>query len=533
MHTPVLIVGGGPVGLAAAVALARLGVPCQVVERNATTTEHPKSRGCWVRTMELFRQWGVDDAIRARGLADGTDVFAYFDPVFRQEYGRTRPEPRGDESPTWKSLVAQDAVEEELLRRLVEMGGAPVRFAHEVIDVEDLGSHVVARVRDLATGDVEAWTADWLIAADGAGSRIRRAVGIEMIGPPVLGLMINEYVRVDLSDLAVAKEAAGIFSVPSDASRPSMAFLNTDGGDRWLMIGRIGAETDERDHPYTDDEVTELVQWYLGVPGQRVTRINSSTWRMSMQTAETFRRGRVFLAGDAAHRFPPTGGFGLNTGVQDAHNLAWKLAFVLAGHAAESLLDTYDTERRPVAISNAEFSLANAARMTEVQAAAQSGDPGRFEFWIDDLDNHLHSVGQSLGFIYETGAVISDGSTPPPRSSRYYWPADRPGSRFPHVPLEGGTGTTLDWFDDAFVLVTAEHADDWRAAAERVAAHTRVPLVTRTLPGIAREHGCKLGGRGAVLVRPDGHVAWRMAWTAPDPQHEIRTALRQLLGVEP
>ena len=260
-----------------------------------------------------------------------------------------------------------------------------------------------------------------------------------------------------------------------------------------------------------------------------MNRINGSTWRLSKQTAETFRRGRVFLAGDAAHRFPPTGGFGLNTGVQDAHNLAWKLALVIAGHASEALLDTYDIERRPVAVSNAEFSLANSRRMVRLEAAAQSGDPGRFEFWIDDLDNHLHNVGQSLGFIYNEGAVIPDGSTPPPQAARYYWPVDRPGSRFPHVPLNSGA-SALDWFDDSFVLVTGVHADDWRAAAAEVGTRMGIPLTARTLPTVAIEYGCKLGDRGAALVRPDGHVAWRMAWTSPDPVAELHAALSRLLS---
>jgi putative polyketide hydroxylase/tetracenomycin A2 monooxygenase-dioxygenase len=252
---------------------------------------------------------------------------------------------------------------------------------------------------------------------------------------------------------------------------------------------------------------------------------------MSMQTAESFRRGRVLLAGDAAHRFPPTGGFGLNSGVQDAHNLAWKLALVLRGQAGERLLDSYDAERRPVAVSNAEFSFHNSLRMEQLWRAAQSGHPGRFEFWIDDLDNHLHSVGQSLGFHYASGAVIGDASTPPPQSSRYYHPVDRPGSRFPHVWLDPEqTRSTLDWFDDRFTLATGESADDWRRAAELVSARTGVPLVARRLPARAADAGCKLGARGAALVRPDGHVAWRMAWTSPDPAGELEGALRSVLG---
>jgi 2-polyprenyl-6-methoxyphenol hydroxylase-like FAD-dependent oxidoreductase len=533
-HVPVLVVGGGPVGLAAGLALGRLGVRSLVVERSATTTDHPKSRGCWARTMEIFRQWGVADAIRARGLPDGTDVFAYVDPRTGLELGRTRPEPRGDQSPTWKSLVAQDAVEEELLRAIRAGDLADVRFSAEVGGVVDAGSHVRVEVRDVATGDAETWTAEWLIAADGAGSGIRRSAGIAMVGPPVLAVMANEYVRVDLSELPLAKEAAAIFAVPSDPDLPSMTFLNTDARDRWLMIARVGTESDERERPPSDDELAETVRWYLGVSDAPVQRINTSTWRMSMQTAVTFRRGRVLLAGDAAHRFPPTGGFGLNTGVQDAHNLAWKLAFVLGGHASDSLVDSYDTERRPVAVANAEFSLGNALRIQEVDRAARSGNPDRIAFWLDDLDNHLHSVGQSLGFVYEDGAVIGDGSTPPPRSPRYYTPADRPGSRFPHLWLDAcRTTSTLDWFDAAFVLVAGEHAADWFAAGQAVADRTGVPLTTQRLPAAGADAGCRIGPRGAALVRPDGHVAWRMAWASPTPEADLIAALRRLLGMAP
>ena len=157
-RVPVFIVGGGPVGLALAVALDRFGIRSLVVERSVTTTDHPKSRGCWVRTMEIFRQWGVEDAIRARGLADGTDVFAMMERLTGREYGRTRPEPRGDQSPTWKSMVAQDAVEEELLRAVQKGAHASVRYSTEMLDFEDLGSSVRVRVRDTNDGTIRATT---------------------------------------------------------------------------------------------------------------------------------------------------------------------------------------------------------------------------------------------------------------------------------------------------------------------------------------------------------------------------------------
>ena len=532
-RVPVFIVGGGPVGLALALALDRFGIRSLAVERSPTTTDHPKSRGCGVRTMEIFRQWGVEDAIRSRGLADGTDVFAMVERLTGREYGRTRPEPRGNESPTWKSMVAQDAVEEELLRAVQKGAHAVVRYSTEMVDFEDLGSSVRVRIRDVTTGAIETWEADWLVGADGAGSGTRRAAGIAMDGPPILALMLNEYVRMDLSRFPVAQEAAVIRVIPADPERPALSLLNTNGADRWLMVMRIGREQDERPAALREMAIGPFLAPYIGLDGVPTTRISTSVWRMSKQVAVGYRKGRVLLAGDAAHRFPPTGGFGLNSGVQDAHNLAWKLAYVLTGRADERLIDTYDAERRPVAQSNADWSYLNSLRMTMVEQAARSGQQDRIDFWIDDMDNHLHSVGQSLGFIYDAGAVIPDGSTRPAYNPRFYTPADRPGSRFPHRWMnQERTESTLDWFDQEFVLVAGPEADGWLEAGAD-AARAGLPLALRRWPAsheAAVEIGCRMGRRGAVLVRPDGHVAWRMAWTPPDPRAELTAAMKALLA---
>lgn len=533
-HVPVLIVGGGPVGLALALALERFGIRSLAVERSATTTDHPKSRGCWVRTMEIFRQWGVEDGIRRRGLAEGTDVFAMLDRLTGREYGRTLPEPRGDQSPTWKSMVAQDAVEEELLKAVQKGAHAAVRYSTEMVDFEDLGDRVRVRVRDVNTGTIETWECDWLVGCDGAGSGTRRAAGIAMDGPPILALMLNEYVRMDLSRFPVAQEAAVIRIIPEDPARPALSLLNTNGADRWLMVMRIGREQDERSPAERDVEIGKFLAPYIGVEGIPTTKISTSVWRMSKQVAATYRKGRVLLAGDAAHRFPPTGGFGLNSGVQDAHNLAWKLAYVMKGLADEKLIDTYDVERRPVAQSNADWSYYNSLRMTMVEQATRSGNQDRIDFWIRDMDNHLHSVGQSLGFAYDAGAVIPDGSTRLAYNPRVYTPIDRPGSRFPHRWMNADrTETTLDWFDQEFVLVTGPEADGWLNAGAAVAPTLTAPLRIVRWPAsqeAALEIGCGMGPRGAVLVRPDGHVAWRMAWCPSDPKAELAEAMRTLLS---
>ncbi|MHC2440006.1 FAD-dependent monooxygenase [Bradyrhizobium sp. USDA 4451] len=529
-QTSVFIAGGGPVGLAMSLLLDRFGIDCVVVEKSATTTDHPKSRGCWVRTMEIFRQWGIEQAIRNRGLQDNSDMFVFLDSIAGQEFGRTRPEPNVGHTPAWKSLVAQDAVEEEILRVVEKSRHATVLFNTACESFEESNSGVNVTTRCQKTGEVTQWTATYLIAADGAGSQTRRSAGIDMVGPSTLAVMSNEYWRADLSRLPIAREAAGFIIVPETPDLPRAAILNTNGRDRWLTVTQIGLTKDDRERPWTDQEFVEIARGHAGIPDLDVTLLNRSIWRVSMQVAETFRKGRVFLVGDCAHRFPPTGGFGLNSGVQDAHNLAWKVAFVLKGLANEKLLDSYSSERRPIAQSNANFSYGNRLRFGLTDDAVRSRDPDRIKFWINDMDNHLHSIGQNLGHNYEEGAVIPDGTVAKALNSRYYTPTDRPGARFPHMWLEPSRKkSTLDWFDKEFTVVTGPLGGEWLEAGKQVSEKIRLPLSLKQLPSADPADGFQLGMRGAVLVRPDGHVAWRMPWLPSDPAKELAGALSTLL----
>ncbi|KIZ46791.1 hypothetical protein OO17_06190 [Rhodopseudomonas palustris] len=522
--------GGGPVGLAMALLLDRFGIDCVAVEKSATTTDHPKSRGCWVRTMEIFRQWGIESAIRDRGLQENSDVFVYLDSIAGSEFGRTRPEPNVGHTPAWKCLVAQDAVEEEILRVVERSNHATVLFNTACESFEETNSGVRIRTRCEKTGDIIEWSAAYLIAADGAGSQTRRSAGIEMVGPATLAVMSNEYWRADLSRLPIAREAAGFMVIPDKPGLPRAGILNTNGRDRWLTVTQIGLTKDDRERPWTDQEFIEIARGHVGIPDLDVTLLNRSIWRVSMQVAERFRSGRVFLVGDCAHRFPPTGGFGLNSGVQDAHNLAWKLAFVLKGWAGDRLLDSYSSERRPVAQSNASFSFGNRERIGFTDDAVRSRNPDRIRFWINDMDNHLHSIGQNLGQVYEDGAVIHDGTVAKALNSRYYTPTDRPGARFPHIWLDPSRRhSTLDWFDKEFAVVTGPLGTEWLEAGRQVSNQSGVPLSLKQLPAADPAAGFELGMRGAALVRPDGYVAWRMPWLPSDPAKELAGALSTLL----
>jgi len=531
--TRVLIVGGGPVGLAMALLLDRFNIPFVLLERSKSTTDHPKSRGCWIRTMELFRQWGIEDRIRARGLADKTDIFVYVESIAGREIGRTNPEPDHQHTPAWKCLVAQDAVEEELLAVASRSTCGQILFSTECVSFETTDTEVHVTARDTQTGAMRRWRADYLIGADGAGSSVRKQLGIEFRGPATIAVMANDYWRADLSHLPVARQAAGFRVIPEDCSLPVATILNTNGRDRWLTVSQIGEQQDERPSPWTDEDVVRIARGHTGIPDLEVEIINRSIWRVSRQVAASLRHGRVFLIGDAAHRFPPTGGFGLNSGVQDAHNLAWKLAYVLRGHATDALLDSYDLERRPVAESNADFSYGNRLRYAHVEAAVRSGDEDRISFWINDTDNHLHSIGQAIGFSYEEGAVIPDGTVRKPLDSREYHPTDRPGARFPHLWLDTARKhSTLDWFDHDFVLVCGPlGAESWSEAAAQ-AGSGGLPLDVQVLEQTHPAKGILMGSRGAVLVRPDGHVCWRMAWLPPKPGDILTQALRTIAGYQ-
>jgi hypothetical protein len=390
---------------------------------------------------------------------------------------------------------------------------------------------VTVRTRDMKSSEVQAWRADYLIGADGAGSSVRRQADIEMRGPSTLAVMANDYWMADLSHLPRINTTAGYRILPRTPDAPIGTVLNTNGRDRWLSVIQVGTERDERPGERTDDEVVQLARAHSGIADLSVRVISRSIWRLSRQVAASFSRGRVFLVGDAAHRFPPNGGFGMNSGIQDAHNLAWKLKMVFAGHASPALLDTYDMERRPVAESNADFSLGNRSRFDQTDKALRSGNRDRIEFWIKDTDNHIHSSGQDLGFSYDQGALVPDGTVKFPHQPRYYFPSDRPGGRYPHRWLDvARLHSTIDWFDRELVLVAGPKAEGWLEAAREVTARTGVPIELRQLENVNESEGLHMGLRGAVLVRPDGHVAWRMGWLPDDAARELAAAVDKILA---
>jgi len=528
---PVTIVGGGPVGLSMALALARLGVRSRVLEQKETTTDHPKARGLFPRAMEIFRQWGVEEPIRARGLPPGSDSFAVLDGL-EKELGRSPPEPFHDEGPSRKSTVAQDAVEEALVAKLAHYPEAEVFWNTRAMSGETGERGATITAEDVKTGRTSVWRSDYVVGADGGAGFCAKLAGIAYEGPPQLALMLNTYFRADLSAFETMREVAGmIFTRHEGYAGEPYRFLNTNGADRWLLLERIGSQVDERPDPPTEAETIATLRAVLRQPDLDIRIINQAVWRLTRRIASSFRQGPVFLAGDAAHRFPPTGGLGLNSGIEDVHNLAWKIAFVLQGKASERLLDSYDKERRPRANANADMALLNAARFQKFSEAAVSGNPDKLDFWLKDMANHTNSIGHILGFVYQDGALIPDGSTPPPPTPRTYTPTDRPGSRFPHFWLDPERArTSLDLFDGDMVLVVGESGDAWADAAGEVSRRRNLPILIHRLGKVDPALGIAMGPRGAALVRPDGVTAWRIGWPEPDPVAVLGAAVDAILG---
>jgi putative polyketide hydroxylase len=536
---PVLIVGSGPAGLTAAVLLADLGVPAVLVERNPSTTDHPRAHVVNTRTMEIFRQIGIADAVRAAGLApEAYERILWKRTIAGEELGalemaRDRVAERGAASPTAIASCAQDRVE-ELLRAAAEARGCDLRYRSELVGYAQDDDGVTATVR--TDGAERAIRARYVLAADGASSPTRRLLDVGMRGIPPLATLVGIHFEADLAPWI--GDRPGLLYFLMSTTAPGIV-IALDGRRRWIYH-----------RPQLEDRLDEAaaaaaVRLAVGVPELPVVVRSIRPWTMTAEVAEHFRIGRVFLAGDAAHRFPPTGGFGLNTGVQDAHNLAWKLARVLAGGAADALLDTYESERKPVAQSNTDWSVRNfleggtAVGPGNMLATMQieAGGPdvpavlAQLQRDIDGERDHFDALGQDLGFAYETGALVPDGTALPAVGDRAaeYVPNARPGSRAPHCWLTRAAEriSSLDLFGRDFVLLAPTTAVAWIAAAATTGLHCE-----RIGPGGDWQDAESVwptrygvGPHGAVLIRPDGHVAWRAPTTEPDPAGVLARAV--------
>src|SRR6185436_4565771 len=405
----VFIAGGGPVGLTASILLSRLGVSSLLVERHPGTSIHPKARGINTRTMEIFRQCGVESAVRAAGLHPEQSRFIIWarslagEELERRVPARSRPEAQ-QLSPVLRCLCAQDDLEPVLRAHAEALEPGQLRFGAELTDFRQDAEHVTATLREREGDSVV--RARYLIAADGARSRVRETLGIPMRGTPGLYRSLNVLLRADLRPWTADRPAALYF-----IEQPGLkaTFLTINGVNRWgFLINNLPVDGPADD--YTPERCAAIVRQAAGVPDLDVEILGAVPWVAAAQVAERYRDGRVFLAGDAAHHMPPTGGFGLNTGVQDVHNLAWKLAGVFHGWAGPTLLDSYDAERRPFGRAITAQALANSSAMGRVAAADGTLETAPA---VRARPEFLNEIGMIFGAHYESPATVPDGTALP------------------------------------------------------------------------------------------------------------------------
>lgn len=548
--TDVLIIGGGPVGLSASLLLSRAGVSSVLCERRATTSTHPKATVINIRTAELLRLWGLEDEARSRGLPIELSAFVtWVTRLAGPEIGAlsmvdenpAQMLERMGQSPTLPLVCPQSELEVVLREAAGELPAGRLHFATQVSELRQTDELVEATVEDRASGTRRTLRARYAIAADGAQSQVRQALGIVNDGLEGLGQAVNVHFAADLRALTAARPSILYWIVNPGVQGVIHAL---DGAERWLLNVMVPANDplDRFDH----ESCTTLIHQAIGRDDLPVEVLSIKPWQMNAVVAERYRAGRVFLAGDAAHQLPPTGGFGMNTGIQDVHNLVWKLAAVLRGTADTVLLDTYETERRPVAQHNAEQSALNAMRMIASGLVLDPSDPdletivrddekgaalrARLATGIPAQREHFVFDGQDLGFTYESSAVEPDGTVPPRPANpvEQYVASAHPGARAPHVWLEDRDGTqrsTLDLFDQ-LVLLAAADGHPWAAAEVPVIVVGDGGTLTDETDEFATTYG--LQRDGAVLVRPDGHIAARWPTLPENPQQTVAAALHRL-----
>src|ERR1700761_3458993 len=536
LDIPVLISGGGPVGLSASLFLSQHGVRSLLVERHPSTAITPKARGINARTMEVFRQSGIDAAVRAAGLAEGgTGLIVWTETLAGNEIERGVPAralPKNMAiTPVKNCLCAQDDLE-PVIRRFAEAAGpGELRFNTEMTSFVQTADGITGVLTDRITGAETPFTARYLISAEGAQSRVRRALGVKMLGQEKVYDSVNILFHAELTQWVKDRPAA-LYFVEQEGLRAT--FLTINGRDRWGFLIHSISKFGWKREDFTTDFCVDLIRKGIGIPDIPVEVLGVSPWEASAIVAERYRDRNVFLTGDAAHEMPPTGGFGMNTGVQDVHNLTWKIAAVLRGNADEKLLDSYHDERQPLAEITTRNALENALSMGRNER--QSGVLPRREF--------LNEQGLIFGVPYESTAVLPDGTPPAAIDDPVtdYIPSARPGSRAPHIPIKRGNEqvSMLDLFGAHFTLLAGRDGAAWLRAAAAVAP-SWPPLVAHVIgangevsdPDGNWHAAYGIDTDGAVLVRPDGYVAWRSRSAAATPEAALRAVVEQLLGRVP
>ncbi|SUA92782.1 FAD-dependent monooxygenase [Pandoraea pulmonicola] len=531
----IAIVGAGPAGLITAILLKKKGLDATIYERSDSIAKLPQAHVVNTRTCEILRELGLFETMEAAASREDRMLCVTWSSSFAgTRFGRLLIEGNAEQkayrrsaSPVRTLNMGQNVFCGILLEHLLALGG-DVRFGHDVLDAGMENGKGVLSISD-AGGQTRREVFDYVLACDGASSKVRKALDIEMIGPPSIARFATCYFKGDLNRYLGGHTGPVHFVANDDVPGFLISF---DLDQSWALMCAMPPDATRED--FTGEVMLELARRAVGDPQAALELVSVGSWNMSAQVASAFRKGPFFLIGDAAHRFPPTGGLGLNTGVQDAHNLAWKLAMVASGRAAPELLDTYEVERAPVAARNRTHSVENFQKLMEVQQVAGAAfiapadhrvvqrpvaperDYGvsgtgadaaakraRIQASIDRQRPHWDALNIELGFSYaedDSECAIPDYD---------YVPVIRRGARLGHAWIgAGGTRrSTLDFYSrDTFSLLLFGGVAAGQVNLDALKG-AGIDVVQVDVPeALADANGFRWGD--AALVRPDGHVLW-------------------------
>ncbi|MEM7181299.1 MAG: FAD-dependent monooxygenase [Spirochaetota bacterium] len=573
MTTEVLIIGGGPTGMVSGLCLAKLGIRNIILERRATLMEHPKAHELSARSIEILQDLGFSYEELAEEASDkNTAARILFCNSINEEYGRIDLRANGIEekykqhlrSPEPYLNISQTELE-RVMRRHIEKSQTKLLLNHQWESFTQEADGVNCIVRRLSDGTSTAIKSRYVICADGAGGRTRLALGIKMHGPERIQDFVNAYFTNDLSEYVNTTAKLYWICKPECAG----TFIAHHPKKRWVYHLPIYPPY-EKVEDYTPEILQLRIRDALAAPNMDIQIESISHWRMTAQVAERFRQENCFLVGDTAHRFPPTGGLGMNSGIGDAHNLCWKLKAVLREGANPALLDTYETERRPVIERNCEESRRNYQDIFAVPgvlganpdkleklAVLMSYVPLRFlpNAWKKALTRrflklvgyfatrsykkpgvsahmqetiaaqigHFDRIGLDLGYSYTNSKMNQ-----PSNRVTEYQPNTKPGSRFPHFPIDQeGLLSSHEYLDyNSWTLWLGTSTEKWTTTITLSKRLPTVKVIQIEYKSMAWQH-LGISSDGAVLVRPDGHVAWRTSSTN-NLRKDLQTALEKI-----
>jgi 2-polyprenyl-6-methoxyphenol hydroxylase-like FAD-dependent oxidoreductase len=539
IEVPILIIGAGPVGLALAGDLGFQGAACTLIEKSDGAVVQPKMDMVGIRTMEYCRRWGIVPWVENAGYNRAyPQDYAWVTSLNGYEFGReVFPAPRDEkcplQSPQKRERCPQNFFDPVLKRFAEQWPSVSIQYHCELIDLEEGPSSVDSVVENKVTGERTTIRSRYVVGTDGGASKVRELLGITMSGEANLTFTTNVIFRCrNLDSLHPKKPGYRYIFIGPEGTWATLVAI--DGRDLW----RFSLVGDQTRRTLTDADMRAAIMRAMGRSFD-FEILSTLPWIRRQLVANRYGTCRVFLAGDAAHLTSPTGGFGMNTGIQDAVNLSWKLAASLKGWGGDALLASYEVEQRPVAVRNVAEATENLRRMLSPRLTAPP--PEIFDDDAPHAEQHRRAFGEQytqmmkrewftmgihLGYVYEGSPIIEpDGTPKPPDEVSTYTPTARPGSRAPHVWLAPGQ-SILDYFGKEFVLL------DFRQSAaslsELLTEATLRDIPLRHVP-IANAEAAALYERRLVLVRPDGQVAWRGDGVPAD----CAALLRRVTGAEP